>query len=87
MPRKPRAPLSRPLFSEPVFQEEVPTPDPSQFKVTPDDQQFYTKEVNALLKTEAVGFNQASGKPADLFALADAWGPPRLRRHRLHQRR
>jgi hypothetical protein len=75
MPRKPRAPLSRPLFSEPVFQEEVPTPDPSQFKVTPDDQQFYTKEVNALLKTEAVGFNQASGKPTDLFALADAWGP------------
>ena len=75
MPRKPRAPLSQPLFSEPVFQEEVPTPDPSQFTVTPDDQQFYTKEVNALLKTEAVGFNQASGKPSDLFSLADAWGP------------
>ena len=75
MPRKTKAPLSQPLFSEPVFQEEVPTPDPSQFQVTPDDQQFYTTQVEALLKTEVVGFPQASGKPSDVFSLADAWGP------------
>jgi hypothetical protein len=75
MPRKPMAPLSRPLFSEPVFQEEVPTPDPSQFSVTPNDQQFYTKQVDALLKTEVIGFDHAAGKPTDLFSLADAWGP------------
>lgn len=75
MPRKPKATLSQPLFSEPVFQEEVPTPDPSQFTVTPNDQQFYTTQVQALLKTEVVGFNLASGKPSDLYPLAEAWGP------------
>jgi Icc-related predicted phosphoesterase len=75
MPRKTKAPLSQPLFSEPVFQEEVPTPDPSQFKVTPNDQQFYTNEVQKLLTTEVVGFDKASGKPSDLYTLAEAWGP------------
>ena len=75
MPRKNKVILSQPLFSEPVFQEEVPTPDPSQFQVTPNDQQFYTTQVQALLKTEVVSFPQASGKPADLFSLAAAWGP------------
>ena len=75
MPRKPRAVLSQPLFSEPVFQEEVPTPDPSQFTVTPDDEQFYTTQVQALLTTAVVGFDQASGKPADVYTLAEAWGP------------
>jgi hypothetical protein len=48
MPRKAKAPLSQPIFGEPVFQEEVPTPDPAQFKVTNDDEKFYTKEVQAL---------------------------------------
>src|SRR5215467_9375705 len=75
MPRKPKSPLSQPLFSEPVFQEEVPTPDPSQFTVTPNDQQFYTTQVQSLLKTEVVGFDKASGKPNDLYTLAEAWGP------------
>jgi len=75
MPRKPKALLSRPLFSEPVFNEGVPTPDPSQFQVTPNDQQFYTNEVQKLLSTEAVAFPQARGNPGDLFELASAWGP------------
>lgn len=75
MSRKAKVALSQPLFSEPVFQEEVPTPDPSQFQVTPNDQQFYTTQVQGLLKTEVVAFPQASGKPSDLFSLADAWGP------------
>jgi len=75
MPRKPKTPLSRPLFSEPVFSEGVPTPDPSQFQVTPDDQQFYTKEVQALLTKDVVAFPKASGNPGDLFSLASAWGP------------
>lgn len=75
MPRRLKAPLSRPLFSEPVFNEEIPTPDPAQFQVTPNDQQFYTKEVQALLVKDVVPFNKASGKPADLFSLSDAWGP------------
>lgn len=75
MPRKPKAALSRPLFSEPVFNEGVPTPDPSQFQVTPNDQQFYTNEVQKLLTTEAVTFPQSRGNPGDLFELASAWGP------------
>src|SRR5581483_8536616 len=75
MPRKPKASLSRPLFSEPVFNEGVPTPDPSQFQVTPDDEQFYTSEVEKLLTTEVVPFSKARGNPGDLFALATAWGP------------
>jgi len=74
MPRKASVKLSQPLFSEPVFQEEVPTPDPTQFQVSPNDQQLYTKQVEALLKTEVVGFPQASGKPTDVYSLADAWG-------------
>lgn len=75
MPRKLKAPLSQPIFGEPVFNEEVPTPDPSQFQVTPDDQKFYTKEVQALLTKDVVSFDKASGKPADLYPLAEAWGP------------
>ncbi|HEV2398665.1 MAG TPA: metallophosphoesterase [Candidatus Sulfotelmatobacter sp.] len=75
MPRKLKSPLSRPLFSEPVFNEGVPTPDPSQFKVTPNDQQFYTKEVEALLTKDVVAFPEATGNPGDLFPLATAWGP------------
>lgn len=74
MPRKLKALLSQPLFSEPVFNEEVPTPDPSQFQVTPDDAQFYTKEVEALLVKDVVAFDKARGKKGDLFSLADAWG-------------
>jgi len=66
MPRKPKAVLSRPLFSEPVFNESVPSPDPSQFNVTPNDNQFYTKEVEKLLTTEVVSFPQARGNPGDL---------------------
>jgi len=75
MPRKAKATLSQPLFQEPVFSEGVPTPDPSQFTTTPNDNQFYTTEVNALLKTEVVSFPKAGGKPGDLFPLQTAWGP------------
>jgi predicted phosphodiesterase len=75
MPRKPKARVSQPLFAEPVFAEGVPTPDPSQFTVTPDDSADYTSQVNALLYTEVVSFPQASGKPGDLFSLETAWGP------------
>ena len=75
MPRKAKAPLSQPIFGEPVFQEEVPTPDPAQFKVTNDDEKFYTKEVQALLTEDVVSFDKATGKPSDLFSLAEAWGP------------
>ena len=75
MPRKITVPVSQPLFAEPVFAEGVPTPDPSQFTVTPNDSADYTSQVNALLSTEVVSFPQASGQPGDLFSLETAWGP------------
>ena len=75
MPRKLTAKVTRPLFAEPVFSEGIPTPDPSQFTVTPDDSADYTTQVNALLTTEVVSFPQASGKPGDVYSLQDAWGP------------
>ena len=75
MPRKAKAVLSQPLFQEPVFSEGIATPDPSQFKVTPNDSQFYTSQVNALLKTDVVSFPKASGNPGDVFPLETAWGP------------
>jgi hypothetical protein len=75
MPRKAKAVLSQPLFQEPVFNEGIATPDPSQFTVTPNDTQFYTSQVNALLKTEVVSFPKASGNPSDVFPLQTAWGP------------
>jgi len=75
MPRKAKAILSQPLFQEPIFSQGVPTPDPTQFTTTPDDNQFYTKEVKALLATEVVSFPKASGHPGDLFSLKTAWGP------------
>ena len=74
MPRKSKSPVSQPLFSEPVFNEGIPTPDPSQFKVTPDDSQYYTKEVESLLTKEVVSFKKAIGKTTDLFPLENAWG-------------
>ena len=74
MPRKSNAPLSQPLFSEPVFQEGVPTPDPTQFKTPVTDDSLYTPELQKLLVKDVVAFNQASGKPGDVFPLQTAWG-------------
>jgi len=74
MPRKPIVKVSRPLFAEPTFSEGVPTPDPSQFDVTPDDSADYTTQVKALLATEVVSFPQASGQPGDLYPLQNALG-------------
>jgi calcineurin-like phosphoesterase family protein len=74
MPRKKNAPLPQPIFGEPVFNEGVPTPDPSQFTVTPTDEDLYTNALQKLLYKDVVGFDQASGQPSDVFSLSDAWG-------------
>jgi len=74
MPRKAIAKLSQPLFSEPVFNEGVPTPDPSQFKTPVTDDNLYTPQLQALLAKDVVPFDQASGKPGDVFSLATAYG-------------
>jgi hypothetical protein len=69
------SPLPQPVFDEPVFTEGPPTPDPTGFHVPhPSDAAQYQR-LQALLYEEVVGFPAARGKPADLYALADALGP------------
>jgi hypothetical protein len=75
MPRKLKEKLAQPVFGEPVFNEGVPTPDPSQFTITPTDSSLYTKALQTLLYKDVVPFDQATGKPSDIYSLATAWGP------------
>jgi hypothetical protein len=73
MPRQPNAPLPQPVFGEPVFSEGVPTPDPTQFKVTPNDTGLF-KGIQDLLFKDVVGFDASRLTPHDLFPLHSAWG-------------
>src|SRR6266849_3470115 len=62
MPRKANAPLPQPLFSEPVFNEGVATPDPTVFKQPhPSDTNTYN-QVQNLLKKDVVSFSAPRGK-------------------------
>ena len=75
MPRNAKTPLAAPVFGEPVFNEGVPTPDPTQFKTPhPSDSKLY-KQIQSLLTKDTVNFPAASGKPGDLYELQQAWGP------------
>jgi Calcineurin-like phosphoesterase len=75
MPRNAKTPLVAPVFGEPVFNEGVPTPDPTQFKVPhPSDSKLY-KQIQNLLTKDVVGFPASTAKPGDLFELQEAWGP------------
>src|SRR5713101_4486347 len=74
MPRKPNAPLPQPVFGEPVFNEGVPTPDPTTFKKPhPSDSQLYNTIQNLLTK-DVVTFTVARGKAEDLYTLESALG-------------
>jgi hypothetical protein len=73
MPRQPNAPLPQPVFGEPIFSEGVPTPDPTQFKVTPNDTGLF-KGIQDLLFKDVVGFDASRLTPHDLFPLQSAWG-------------
>src|SRR5215831_13177649 len=77
MPRnlkKPHAPLPQPVFSEPVFSEGLPTPDPTVFKTPhPSDNQLY-KQIQSLLTKDVITFSAPSGKPGDLYTLESALG-------------
>jgi hypothetical protein len=79
MPRKAKAPLPQPLFSEPVFNESgAPTPDPTTFRTPHNpktDAQLY-KQVQNLLTKDTVSFATASGNAGALFTLASALGSP-----------
>src|SRR5262249_1406340 len=77
MSRHAKTPLSKPVFSEPVFNEAgVPTPDPSTFRTPHDnksDDQLY-KQVQELLTKDTVTFKPSRGKPSDVYQLANALG-------------
>lgn len=74
MPRSKNAKLSQPLFSEPIFNEGVPSADPTQFKTPVTDDKLYTSELQKLLVKDVVSFDPATNKPGDVFSLATAWG-------------
>ncbi len=74
MPRRKNAKLSLPIFSEPVFNQGVPTPDPTQFTTPVTDDNLYTPQLQALLVKDVVSFDQSTAKPGDVFPLATAWG-------------
>src|SRR5580693_1401424 len=75
MPRNAKTPLVAPVFGEPVFNEGVPTPDPTQFKVPhPSDSKLY-KQIQNLLTKDVVSFPSSTAKPGDLYELQEAWGP------------
>jgi hypothetical protein len=77
MPRKANAPLSNPMFGEPVFNEDgAPTPDPTTFRTQHDkkaDDQLYS-QVQKLLTKDTVSFSPSRGQPGDLYSLARALG-------------
>jgi hypothetical protein len=73
VPRQPNAPLPQPVFGEPVFSEGVPTPDPQQFKITPNDSGLYAG-IQDLLKKDVVSFQASRMTPHDIFSLQTAWG-------------
>jgi hypothetical protein len=66
--------LSEPIFHEPVFGDGKASPDPTGFMQDhPSDDAVY-QQIEELLKTKVVGFDQARGRPDDLYTLAQAYG-------------
>jgi Calcineurin-like phosphoesterase len=75
VPRTPSFALPQPVFDEPTFNEGVPTPDPTRFKVPhPSDAAQYA-QIQALLNEDVVAFSASRGAPGDLYELATAFGP------------
>jgi hypothetical protein len=74
MPRKSLAPLSQPIFDEPVFNEVTMTPDPTGFVTLHKDDKEVYKEIQDLLSKDVVSFDPSRGAPGDVYALKDALG-------------
>jgi Calcineurin-like phosphoesterase len=74
MPRSLSHALPQPVFHEPFFGEGKVTPDPTGFiKNHPSDTATY-KEVQNLLKTAVVGFEQSRVAADAVYSLAEAYG-------------
>jgi Calcineurin-like phosphoesterase len=67
--------LSRPVFSEPTFNETTKTVDPTGFLTPhPSDSALY-KEISDQLKKNVVSFDQSRMPDGKYMKLADAYGP------------
>jgi Icc-related predicted phosphoesterase len=74
MPTHHPEPKSHPTFSEPVFNEEVATEDPSGLAVFHADDNDIYKQVKQLLTKQVVGFQKSRVADDQVLALAQAWG-------------
>jgi hypothetical protein len=67
-------PVTHPIFSEPVFNEGIVTPDPTQFAVFHANDDAIYKQVEELLKKNVVGFEKSRLPNDGLYPLAKALG-------------
>ena len=74
MPRSESHPLPQPLFHEPVFGDGHVTADPTGFIQEHASDKALYQEVENLLKTAVVGFDQSRIGPDQLYRLGDAFG-------------
>src|SRR4051812_35098131 len=67
--------LPRPLFDEPLFGEEIATPDPTTFSTRHLSDNATYGAIHDLLKTKAVSFAKSRLAPGDLYELETAYVP------------
>ena len=74
MPRKANTVMPQPIFHEPIFSEDDPTPNPTGFETKhPSDTKLYD-EIGDLSKKDVVGFDKSRLADDELFSLEDAYG-------------
>ena len=74
MPRDAHTRVPQPVFHEPNFGEETPTPDPTGFTTQHPSDTAVFDEVKDLLKKDVVGFEKSRGADDDLLQLEHAYG-------------
>jgi hypothetical protein len=67
-------PVTHPVFNEPVFNEGVVTPDPTQFAVFHANDDAIYKQVQDLLTKQVVSFDKSRLPDDGLYTLAEALG-------------
>src|SRR5215467_10684453 len=66
--------LSRPLFSEPTFNEETKTVDPAGFLTPhPGDKELY-KEISSLLNKQTTAFDKSRMPDSEFMSLEKVYG-------------
>jgi hypothetical protein len=76
MPRtKSSTRLPQPIFHEPFFSEDRPTPDPTGFETAHKSDSATYKKVEDLLKKDVVAIPTSRMADDEIFDLSDAYGP------------